>query len=226
MAILSTTTGIWVLAGIAVLALLATFFFATYKSFDTSKFHIFITVFSGFGILITFLFYYNLVELQQEQQDIVSIQQDGSLSSSIRIALADTIVKASPYIPLFIASIMPLINYQPGIDSKEAKATSYKVVISQKIFSIWKDYLTLDAYIVHDPQSYVCGFLQWANSKYLYEQWLVGRIDFSCNVNAFGDLLFQYALPIVEQTPEEYERVANEFVNSDDYKNMKCKKKR
>lgn len=215
------------LVGIAVLALLATLYYVSFNSFDSSGFHIFISVFSGFGILITFLFYYNLVELQQEQQEIVSIQQDGSLSSSIRISLADSIVSASPIIPNFVSSIMPLnMTKSTERDNDSQTATSHKVVISQKIFSIWKDYLSLDAYIVHDPESYLCGFLQWANSKQLYEQWMVGKIDFSCNVRSFGDLLFAYGLPITEQTPEEYERVAKEFVNSEEYNKMKCSKKR
>lgn len=226
MTILSSTTGVWVLVGIAVFAIACAIYFSTFAKFDESRSHIFLTVFSSLGILITFLFYYNLVELQQEQQEIISIQQDGSLNTSIRVALSETVVKATPLIPYFVGSINPLVDGYGTFNSSEPKALTYKTSISQKIFTIWKDYLTLDAYITHDPTSYVCGFLQWASSDQLYELWILYRVDYSCKVISFGNLLFEYGLSIEQKTPEGYLELAKKFVNDERYGKVQCQKRR
>lgn len=226
MTILTTTTGIWVLAGIALLASVAAIYFSSFESFDVSRSHTFLTVFSGLGILITFLFYYNLVELQQEQIEITSIQQEGSLNTSIRVSLSESLIKASDLLPAFIGSINPLIKGYSGEDSTTPKALTYRTTISQKIFTIWRDYLTLDAYIAYDTVSYICGFLQWASSEQLFEQWLIDRIDYPCNAIRFGDLLFEYGLSEYERTPEGYTKLAKEFISNSKYTDIKCKKRR
>ena len=64
------------------------------------------------------------------------------------------------------------------------------------------------------------NFLQRANSSQLYDQWTASRLDFASNTQTFGDLLFQYGLPITMQTPANYEMVAQQLMADPAYQKL------
>ena len=86
------------------------------------------------------------------------------------------------------------------------------MTLSYKIFELWQDVILAHKFINYDPLSYIVNFLQRANSEQLYVQWTVNKINFNNETIKLGDLLFEYALPITNQTTEEYISVANKLI--------------
>ena len=53
------------------------------STYDKGSFHTFIAVLTGLGVFITFMFYYNLVELQAQQQKLASIQELSRINNTV-----------------------------------------------------------------------------------------------------------------------------------------------
>jgi hypothetical protein len=215
---------------ILVIAAIIGWWMNDYATYDKGSFHTFIAVFTGLGVFITFLFYLNLITLQQQQQQLAAIQEMARVNDSVLNSVLNSIVEASTIIPNFVLSITPLTN-KVCCDTEEcnipvepdpvnSQTCTEKFTLSYRIFALWQDVLVANHFIHFDPESYVSNFLQRANSKQLFEQWTVNKINFNKNTQSFGDLLFEYGLPIVIQTPEEYTKVAIQLINDPRYKDL------
>lgn len=202
-----------------------------YGNYDKSSFHSFIAILAGLGVFVTFMFYYNVVELQNQQQLSTGIQEIARINNSISNSLLEEIKNSSLIIPNFVLSITPLtntaccntqgcLNTSIPEDPVTPETCTQKMVLSYKIFSLWQDQLVSNKYVHLDEIPYVSNFLQRANSKQLYEQWLVNKLNFSEETQNFGDLLFKYGLPITVQVPDSYITAAKELINDVQYQSI------
>lgn len=194
---------------------------SNFSNYDKGAFHTFIAVLSGLGVFVTFLFYYSVIELQQQQQQLTEIQELSRVTDSLLNSVLSEINNAALTIPNFVNSITPLTNTVCEAESKEdpvnVKTCTEKMVLSYRIFSVWQDVIFSDNFLIMDPVAYISNFLQRANSKQLEKQWKVNKINFSQSAQTFGDILFEYGLQIENQTPEEYVRVANQVIKDPKY---------
>lgn len=179
-----------------------------YAEYDKGSFHTFISILAGLGIFITFLFYYNVVELQQQQQNLAFIQEISRINDSVLNSVLEEIQGASSVIPNFVLSVTPLTNTVCSSSAPEdpvnPQTCTEKMVLSYRIFSLWQDVIVSDHFSESDPQAYIANFLQRANSTQLLSQWTVNKLNFYADTQVFGDLLFEYGLPITVQTPQSY----------------------
>ena len=192
-----------------------------YASYDKGAFHTVVAVLAGLGVFITFAFYYSVVELQQQQQMLANIQELSRINDSVLNSVLSEIREASNIIPNFVLSITPLTNTvcesEVGEDPVNPQTCTEKMVLSYRIFSLWQDVIVSDKFLAMDPVSYVANFLQRANSSQLEQQWSVNKLNFSREAQEFGDLLFEYGLPITIQTPEEYVATARKLIGDPRY---------
>lgn len=193
-----------------------------FGSFKASKGHTFLVTLIGLGIFITFLFYYSVVELQQDQTQLAIIQQTSILSDSISDGMMNEIKNASNIVPNFTLSLNPLLSCAEniGIDSDTPVTCIERMVLSYKIFNVWQLVLIANNFIDYDEESYITNFLQRAHSKQLYDQWVVGKINFNNNTQAFGDLLFEYGKDVKENTPEAYHKAAEKLISDPRYQKI------
>ncbi len=195
-------------------------FMKKYDNYDRSGFHSFISILTGLGVFVTFMFYYNVVELQNQQQQLAAIQELARLNESGLNSVLDSLNIASSSIPNFVLSLMPLnIN---GCNTKKSdpvtpQTCTEKTSLSYKIFLMWQDVILSNKFIVFNQEAYLSNFLQRANSPQLYEQWKIIKIDFAPATQTLGDLLFQYGLPITVQTPETYQETAKTLMTDPKY---------
>jgi hypothetical protein len=185
-----------------------------YHAYDKSGFHTFIAILTGLGVFVTFMFYYNVVELQNQQQQLAALQELTRINDGLQNNVLKGIMVASNTIPYFVLSITPLnaasccgsCILEP--DPVTPQTCTEKMTLSYKIFSLWQDVLVSNKFISFDPVTYITGFLEQANSQLLFEQWVLVRNTFTPRTQTFGDLLFKYGLPITIQTPETYAHAA------------------
>lgn len=226
MAMLTPIAACLVFAVVLVLALIITF--ASAPSGDRNRAQIFIATLAGLGIFVTFMFYYNVVALQQVQQDLHVIEQTRNINSSITDTYVSEVRKAAPLIPAFTLSLMPLSPCpvaELAQDEVTPQACIEKFVLSSKVFTIWQEFIISHGYIYVDAHAYVCSFLQRASSAQLREMWLLHRADFDSEAIAFGDLLFEYAARVEQRTSEAYARQAGELVRDPRFLKLITKKK-
>lgn len=182
-----------------------------YKNYDQGSFHTFISILMGLGVFVTFMFYYAIVEEQQEQRTLASVQQLSTLNASLINSILKEINNATPFVPNFVASVNPLTMTKTSIpDLTTPEAISYKTTLAYRIFAVWQDNVVTQKFLgTYDSIAYLCNFLQRANSKELFEIWTRIHIDFSTTTQNFGNLLFEYGLPIAVQQSRMYEDAAN-----------------
>lgn len=219
MAVLTPIAACLVFAALLVVAAAITF--ATTQSDGKSRVQIFITTLASLGIFVTFMFYYNIVAIQQDQQRLAVIEQTRSINASVLETYLGEVRKSAPIIPAFTLELMPLAPCSaataPGPDPVTAATCIEKFVLSYKIFAIWQDYIMSNSYIYVDPHAYVNSFLQRASSRQLEEMWLQLRGDFDSDAVGFGDLLFEYAGRIQDRTPEAFLSASHSLVKDPRY---------
>lgn len=197
-----------------------------YDKYDKGALHTFISILVGLGIFVTFMFYYNLVKLQNDQQEFAAVQETSRISDNILNSVLKEIKAANPIIPSFVDSITPLTSKlccETCIiteDPVNTETCTERMVLSYRLFSVWQDVISSSAYSNIDLPSYISNFLQRANSKQLHEQWLVNKLNFNNKTQQLGDILFTYALPITVQTPEEYINVTQKVLDDPNFKNI------
>lgn len=208
---------VFVLAAVVIVAIILTFL-VTPGQYQGSRVQIFMSVLTGLGIVVTFFFYFGTVELNARQQKLAIVQETARINNVLIEELYNEIAFASDIVPNFVASINPVrSSYYVPPDPNTARAQAEKTFLSEKIFSVWQDILISDEFTANEPLSYITRFLQNANSIQLYEQWLESKIGFNLNTQNFGDLLFEYALPVTDQRPEVYLNLAEKFLNDPRY---------
>ncbi len=204
------------------IAVLAVAIFITYKTpvenYNQSKAHVFMVVLAGLGVIITSFFYYGVVELNERQQRLSIVQETARIGNILVGELMSEIADSGKVIPNFAASVTPLQNnFKSYPDQSIPEADFTRLFLSYKIFSVWQDVLISDEFTANEPLSYITSFLQRSNSKPLYNEWSKAKIDFNAQTQKFGDLLFEYALPITDQRPEVYVDTAKKLLSDPRY---------
>lgn len=229
MALVSPNLALGLFGVILVIAGLIAWYMQHYHAYDKSSFHTFIAILTGLGVFVTFMFYYNVVELQNQQQQLAALQELTRINDALQNTVLKGITVASNSIPNFVLSITPLNkelccgNTGACIvipDPVTPQTCTEKMTLSYKIFSLWQDVLVSNKFIGFDPVTYITGFLEQANSPQLFEQWLLVRNTFNKTTQSFGDLLFKYGLPITIQTPETYTETAVLLMEDPLYKSL------
>ncbi len=228
MVLVTSAIAIAVFAIIIIVSAMLAWWIGPHTEYEKGYFNTFIAILAGLGVFITFLFYYNVVELQNQQQQLASVQEMSRIDSSILNGVLQEINKASTLIPNFVLSITPLSKQkccndnilQTEEDPVNPQTCIQKLVLSYIIFSSWQDVVMSQKCIQSHPISYVSNFLQRANSKQLFDQWTISKLDFFPETQYFGDLLFEYGLNITDQTVEEYEAIAHRVVSDSRYKQI------
>lgn len=203
----------------------------SYRYYDASAFHTFIGILAGLGVFVTFMFYYNLVEIQQQQQILISIQQLAKINDTMSDEVLKVIQDNSSTIPNFIASITPLTNkaccdsspqclpVQPP-DPVNVATCTQKMAISYSIFSMWRNVILFHRFAKASIKSYIIDFLQRSNSEQLYKEWKAIYVSFDPKTQQFGELLFRYGLQIKEQVPQSYIDAADRLMEDPEFKSI------
>jgi len=211
------TPGLALLAFVIILVLaLLISGFCNPSKFDTTRTKIFISCLAGFGVFITFLFYYSVVTLQQAQQRNGVIIMTSKINKSLK-HLMDEIYEASEKIPEFSLSLLPLLNHENtknDEDTIENKLLKHK--LAYKIFSLWQEIIIAVPFVDIDSESFLTNFLQRANSKLLHELWCHMKYDFNKDTQKFGDLLFRHGLDC-KKSHESFIKSANKIHCNTEY---------
>lgn len=198
------------------------------ETFEYTNWYVFLVTLAAFSIVLTFFFYYSLVEIQGQQQELNTIEETQKLTNSIVNITSVSMVQKMDTIPEFVKSLNPLdFNKNNKYNNKNInniecdKKDITKHALSYEIFSVWQSVVSYKKFTsFKDEESNTILFLQWANSKELYEEWLKHRICFTDETVEYGDLLFSYGLNINRQTPSEYKKVIHKLTNSSTYRSI------
>lgn len=227
MAIVSENFALVVFLAVIIIALVVAWAMGSHEYYESTRFNTFIAILAGLGIIVTMMFYFNLITLQNQQQELAALGELARINDSVLNSVLDSIKVSSGLIPNFVLSITPLTNeiccstgptgptgcdISVGPDPVTPETCTQKMLLSYRIFALWQDVITSNRIIKFDATAYVSNFLQRANSPQLYVQWTAAKINFDANTQTFGDLLFKYASPITIQTPEEYSSVAANLI--------------
>lgn len=216
MALVSATVALLIFGAILVVSIGLAWWMSSYKAYESSNFHTFISILAGLGVFVTFMFYFNVVALQNEQQELTAAQELGKLNDGLINSILDEINESSMVIPNFIASITPLTACEGlnGEDPANSHTSNQKLVLSYRIFAVWQDFISSSRRVHFEPVPYLCGFLQRGNSRQLLYYWEKTKLDYNNDTKTLGDLIFEYGLPITEQIPANYS-VAAEKLSED-----------
>lgn len=207
---------LYLFSGIILISIVLTVWVGDNKN---SRVHTFVNILIGLGIFATFFFYYTGLVSQNQREKLDIIQEAHHISNSIRENITREIRESINIIPNFIFSIHPLLKEPFTEDPVNKDTIIRKNILSYYIFLLWDDLITSKDFI-NIELAYITNFLQRANSKQLYSQWIISKINFRQDTQIFGDLLFEYALPITNQTPEEYINTAKKLIMDQRYKNI------
>lgn len=254
MVLVSENFALFFFVVILIVAAAIAWWMGSYSEYEPGKFHTFIVILAGLGVFVTFLFYYNVVALQNQQQQLAALEEIARINDSMTQGVLHNMQKASAIVPNFVLSLTPLNNTvccfngtitgttgitgtitgSTGItgtiiatgttgfsctiptvpDPITPIACTQKATLSYLIFDMWQAVITCNRIIKFDTIGYVSTFLQQANSSQLYAQWQVSYISFDSKTQTFGNLLFQYGLPITVQTPQSYLDAANQLISN------------
>jgi len=199
----------------------------TSKSYDTSRARNFIGVLSGLGIFMTFIFYYNLIQLQHESVRASSVQELNEVKDKLLNNLYGQMAKSVKTIPDFVFSLNPLSrelcdeNYcNKGESTKSEKskqACIEKMILSEKIFYIWQDVVTGGDYVKKNRRFFIMQFLQNAYSSELEIQWNIMDKSFSPKTRELGNLLFEYAKKVKEPTKDNFSKTLDDMIDDKRY---------
>ena len=213
--IITPVLAILVFIIIFIIALVATWLIDPEK-YNVSRWYVFIGSLAGMSIVITFLFYYSVIELQQQQQELIAIQETRNVNASIIDSSVNEIQKSSPIIPYFTMTLFPLTIDRCEISKKEPEVSNQQLIqktsLSYKLFNSWETMILSKNYISSKRLSYIIYFLQWASSQELKKMWNNMYLNFTENTQKFGFLLFKYAATVKHATPMCYANTAKKLL--------------
>lgn len=183
--------------------------------YDKSIYNVMILIFIPLCIIITLFYQYSVVDIQIKGNIYQTSELMRKIIDNFAIRLPQNMLEADNLIPHFIASTDPLRLDADAIpfDPDTQENAILKQVISLEIFANWRQFLIPTKVEPLDYEPYLRAALQMANSKELYEFWLLYQINFMPTTVEFIDLLFEYGLVITEQIPASYTQAAHELVN-------------
>ena len=194
MALITENLALLLFIIILIVAAFISWYMGSYQAYDKCSFHTFFSILAGLAIFVTFMFYYNVVLLQGQQQQLAALQELARLNDSLLNSVLDNINESTNYIPNFVTSITPLTNtaccsmtgttgsiacvIEMDPDPVTPQTCGQKMVLSYRIFALWQDVIISNRFMTLDPIPYISNFLQRANSQQLYAQWLVTKLNF------------------------------------------------
>lgn len=226
---------------IVVAAIIIAFIYRDFANYDRTAVHTFVSIIGSLSIFILIIFYYNLIQAEEGRVALAGIQELARVQEEQNNLLSSSLIESSKIIPNFVNSITPLttticctgansINFGTGAnncsliipeDNYNIITCTQKTTLSGIIFAIWADVILSNKFIKQFNQlGFVSNFLQYANSQQLYQQWTVMRLNYSPKSQQFGDLLFEYGLPITTQTAENYTNIAQQLINDPRYQDI------
>lgn len=212
MVLISESYALYIMVGIVIASGVVAWYMGTFPKYDRGSFHVFISVLTGLGIFVTFLFYYNLVQLQNSDQITTAIDNVANLDSAIRDNVVQYMEKYSTVIPVYISTIDPL-SHAPkmeGADPVTTATCAARYSLSYRIFTVWQQYIS-NSKSISDNSGYICNFLQRARSRFLRQDWEKNKIEFGRRTREMGDYLFEKAATVEEETTEAFSRTADEI---------------
>ena len=191
-----------------------------HEKYDGSHLKVFISVITGLSLFISMLIYYNLATIQQDGKTDNTHKKFHKLKDQMSTNMTDDIINYNQKIPYFVKSISPLVVYHTVIDLDPVNNETIilKNTLAHRIFNFFEKYITIKHILKDRQESIISVFLQRANSRELYDIWLVQRLNFSKKTQKLADLLFKYGLPITEQTAEKYMAVTDELMMDKEFK--------
>ena len=174
-------------------------------NFDKTRWRTFLITAASLGIVITFMWYFFLVEQNYSVQDTIDTSERRHIEEGIVEASVADIQKNSGIIPAFCESLFPLqfghCKYECSLNRKKLL---HETTLSYRLFDTWDHYVLSKI----NPVSDMTYFLQWASSPHLKKQWDKQYINFNSKTQLFGDLLFKEASEIKMLTPHAYSTAA------------------
>lgn len=196
------------------------------KDYDNSNFKTFVAVLSGLGIFLTFIFYYNLIQLQHDTVRTTLVDELNDVKDRLLTNVYGQMEKALPIIPDFVFSINPLSKIycdecaekdSLNINENTRKACIQKMILSEKIFYLWQDIVSAGEYVKKNRRFFIMQFLQQAHSKQLKKQWEIMDNNYSYKTKQLGDLLFEYADKIDKVDKETFTNTLDELFKDKRY---------
>jgi hypothetical protein len=188
--------------------------------FDQTRLKTFVTVFAGFSLLATIMFYYLLIRLQVIQGDLLSLRETQEVQSTMH-QVVEKIKKSSKIVPSFCAKLIPLqfkgkVKREKTSDHLERAVEKHD--LSTSIFGAFQTAVLEYKFVSEQEDFYNCTFLQWATSKSLRKYWTLSKISLIPKTQTFGDLLFEYAPKTNVHDVESYEKACHALKNDPRYK--------
>lgn len=170
-------------------------------NYEGGRLKIFLAIVGGLSTLVTFIFYYNLVMIQNQQIEKDSQATKAELNLRMSRDVVDEIRKASLVAPSFARSLTvltrPLRDSMPPLQQGDYYAAeAAKLALSNTIFYIWNDFIGDTQAASREASSnyvYITTFLQYAFSTELEEYWNNLYVMFSPSTQKLGHLLFEKA---------------------------------
>lgn len=209
--------------GFTILLFIIIFFVAAFiayrhnpATYDTGSLRIFLACFTAFGLFMTLLFYYSVVELQQLQQQLNFVDESSRVSTQLAQELLPAYTTTQAVAPGFVASLLPLQFNSYSPDTKTPAVTLARQVLAYQIFDNWQQTLLSIDFLRLERRAHLAFFLQQAHSPLLQEEWQLNSLNFNGQTQVFGDLLFEYSEGVAG-TPEAYTNAANALANDSRY---------
>jgi hypothetical protein len=209
------------------------------------KVETFCLIFSALCVIITLLFYYSVINLQKQQQQIFKLTETAKINNSIFRDLLGEISLARTTNKEFVMSLFSLQNFNDtskngvnlkkrdiieedllGVDNNEKQSNPLEVkngddldrfILSQRIFSTWEDLIEINDFNNVELNPFVNLFLQFCLSSQLEALWNSSRINYGKTLRTFGDKLFSYSKKIKDGNIED---ITNEFINDYEIKKI------
>lgn len=209
--IITPTIALLVFVVVLIIALLIAGF-TNPSRYNNTRASIFISCIAGLSIIVTFLFYFAVVQLQQQQVRQSIVDTTTSLRKSLLRGVLDPLHEANASIPYFVSTLFPLLNVScSSVDELSDAQKLLKHRIAYKIFSLWQEFIVAVPFLDIDVKSFICHFLQRAHSPLLLQEWNTTKLDFNAGTQILGDLLFTYACRIHNPSISEFEKCAEKL---------------
>ena len=206
---------------IIIIALLIARSKKSYKNFNRSTIHSFVVILGGLGIFVSFMFYYNVVEIQNKQQKAINSQELSRINTNVSSILGDKYIKS---IPIFVYSINPLLKKKVNLDHLNIENSHIQMFkkhsLSQIIFNSWDDFRSSKRLSTYDEIGVINTFLQKCDSAELLEEWEIQKYNFDNKTQMLGNMMFFRGQTILNKTSDSYFYEAKKLVKNQEYINL------
>jgi uncharacterized membrane protein len=197
--IITPTIALIVFGIVVVIAIVMALLFSQ-AEYDTSSVRVFISVLAGLSIVITFLFYYSVVDMQQQERVLPLLAEQVRLSHHVHHDLSGALLASRESAPRLMNELLLGPASRTELDIAE-------LLVSRQIFHSWQ--LVALASTSLDRLSYLTLFLQQATSQLLRLYWSSLRSNYVKRTQLLGDILFDLSNSITATTTiDEHETLA------------------